>query len=89
MHTGSLPWRNCKCTDSGLDRMMKMKIKTSPYDLFYNMPIEYSQILDHIKSTPQDNSIDYRYIESLFRSVAYSNKFKIDNTFDWKNVQSL
>ena len=26
LHTGSLPWRHCKCNDSGLDKMMKMKI---------------------------------------------------------------
>lgn len=40
--TGSLPWKNFKPTDIGLEKMMKMKIKFSPYDLFKTMPIEYA-----------------------------------------------
>ena len=40
--TGTLPWKNCKPTDAGLDKMMKIKVKMSPYDLFYQMPIEYA-----------------------------------------------
>ena len=77
--TGNLPWKHCKANDSGLDKMMKLKMKISPYDLFYEMPIEYAQILEHIKTTPTEAQCDYRYIETLFRSVAYNQKFKIDN----------
>lgn len=65
--TGNLPWKNLKPTDAGLDKMMKMKMKFSPYDLFSMMPIEYAQILDHIKSLPNDSPCDYRYIEGLFK----------------------
>jgi hypothetical protein len=42
LFTGSLPWKNCKTTDAGLDKMLKLKIKCSPYDLFHSMPIEYA-----------------------------------------------
>ena len=65
--TGSLPWKNCKPNDAGLEKMMKIKLRISPYDLFEKMPIEYAQILESIKMTPNDQSIDYQYIETLFR----------------------
>eukprot|EP00347_Sterkiella_histriomuscorum_P001694 403371036 len=81
--TGTLPWKNCKASDAGLDKMLKMKAKISPYELFEKMPIEYAQIMEHIKNQPQDQNCDYGYMESLLRSVAYKQKFKIDNVFDW------
>ena len=33
---GTLPWKNCKASDSGLDKMLKLKLKISPYELFVN-----------------------------------------------------
>ena len=51
---GSLPWKNCKANEAGLDKMMKIKMRISPYDLFEMMPIEYAQILESIKMTPND-----------------------------------
>ena len=42
LHTGTLPWKNCKANDIGLDKMMKLKMKISPYDLFENMPIAFA-----------------------------------------------
>lgn len=83
LHTGNLPWKNCKATESGLEKMMQLKLKTSPFELFAHMPPEYAQILDHIRTTPQEAQCDYRYIEGLLKSVAHNNKFKIDNVFDW------
>lgn len=32
--TGSLPWKNFKANEAGLEKMMKYKIKISPFDLF-------------------------------------------------------
>lgn len=32
--TGTLPWKSYKSTDIGLEKMMKYKIKISPFDLF-------------------------------------------------------
>jgi len=81
--TGSLPWKNLKPTDAGLEKMMKMKVKISPYDLFSALPIEYAQILDYLKNSAADVSCDYRYIENLFRQAASTAKFKLDNRFDW------
>jgi casein kinase I family protein HRR25 len=40
--TGNLPWKNFKATDIGLEKMMKLKMKISPYDLFHQMPIEFA-----------------------------------------------
>jgi casein kinase I homolog HRR25 len=68
--TGSLPWKNLKPTDIGLEKMMKMKVKISPYDLFSSMPTEYAQILDHIRSSAPDSTPDYKFIEGLFKQVA-------------------
>jgi hypothetical protein len=68
--TGNLPWKNYKPTDVGLEKMMKLKIKISPYDLFQGLPIEFAQILDNIKSSSQEANPDYRYIEGLFKQVA-------------------
>lgn len=65
--TGNLPWKNFKPTDIGLEKMMKLKMKISPFDLFHSMPLEYAQILDHIKSTPSDTPCDYKYMDSLLR----------------------
>ena len=42
MATGNLPWKNLKPTEPGLEKMMKIKVKISPYDLFATMPIEYA-----------------------------------------------
>ena len=81
--TGSLPWKILKPNEAGLEKMLKIKMKISPYDLFSTMPVEYAQIMDHIKTTPNDGSIDYRYIEDLFKQVGYNQKFRIDNRFDW------
>ena len=81
--TGTLPWKNCKATDVGLDKMLKCKMKISPYDLFFPLSIEFGQILEHIKTQVTETSCDYRYIESIFKSIAYNYKFKIDNQFDW------
>lgn len=81
--TGSLPWKNLKTTDAGLDKMYKTKIKISPYELFCSMPIEFAQILEYIKKLTSDDSIDYLYIEKLLRQVAVSHKFKLDLKFDW------
>ena len=63
--------------------MLKMKLKISPYDLFAELPIEYAQILENIKNQSTDSSCDYGYIETLFKSVAYKARFRIDNMFDW------
>lgn len=87
--TGSLPWKNLKPTDAGLEKMMKMKVKMSPYDLFVNMPFEYSQIMDYIKNSTSDGIVDYRYIENLLKQTAASAKFKLDNRFDWMQGQAL
>ena len=40
-------------------------------------------MLEHIKSTPSEAACDYRYIESMLRSVGYNLKFKIDYNFEW------
>lgn len=48
------------------------------------MPVEFAQILDSIKSQPNEAAVDYRFIEELFKQVAYNQKFKIDNRFDWQ-----
>lgn len=40
--TGNLPWKNFKPTDVGLEKMMKLKMKISPYDLFHQMPSEFA-----------------------------------------------
>jgi casein kinase I homolog HRR25 len=40
--TGSLPWKNFKATEIGLEKMMKYKIKISPFDLFQEMPVEFA-----------------------------------------------
>lgn len=40
--TGTLPWKNCKPSDAGLDKMLKMKVKISPYDLFITLPMEFA-----------------------------------------------
>jgi hypothetical protein len=32
---------------------------------------------------PSEQLVDYGYIDTLLRSVAYKQKFKIDNVFDW------
>lgn len=61
--TGSLPWKNLKTNDVGLDKMLKAKLKISPYDLFGHMPIEFAQILEYIKRLKSDDNIDYIYIE--------------------------
>jgi hypothetical protein len=61
--TGTLPWKNFKANETGLDKMMKAKMKISPYELFGYMPIEFAQILDYIKQLTSDASIDYQYIE--------------------------
>ena len=81
--TGSLPWKNCKGNDAGLDRMLKMKLKISPYDLFEEVPIEYAQILENIRNQTSEMPCDYGFIETLFKSVAFKAKFRIDNQFDW------
>lgn len=81
--TGSLPWKNLKPTDVGLEKMMKMKMKISHYDLFATLPSEFCQIMDNIKSTSPESNPDYRFIEGLFKQIASQNKFKIDNKFDW------
>lgn len=39
--------------------------------------------MEHIKTTPTEGQCDYRYIESMFKSVASNLKIKIDNQFDW------
>jgi hypothetical protein len=39
---GTLPWKSCKSNDTGLDKMMKMKLKISSYELFQGMPSEYT-----------------------------------------------
>jgi hypothetical protein len=51
------------------------------------MPGEFAQILDHVRSTPPETGCDYRYIESLFKSVAHTYKFKIDTQFDWNTMK--
>ncbi|CDW84408.1 protein kinase domain containing protein [Stylonychia lemnae] len=81
--SGTLPWKNCKATDAGLDKMLKMKLKIQPYDLFAGQPTEFCQIMEHLRNQPSEQIIDYGYIDSLLRSVAYKSKFKIDNVFDW------
>ena len=35
---GTLPWKNCKASDAGLDKMLKIKAKISPYELFQGLP---------------------------------------------------
>jgi hypothetical protein len=87
--TGSLPWKNLKPNDAGLEKMMKMKVKTSPYDLFVNMPFEYSQIMDYIKNSCSDGIVDYRYIENLLKQTSVSGKFKLDNKFDWMQAPTV
>jgi hypothetical protein len=48
--TGTLPWKTCKSTDAGLDKMLKMKMKISPYELFASpFTNEYCMIMEHIK----------------------------------------
>ncbi len=32
--TGSLPWKHFKSNEVGLEKMMKLKMKTNPYTLF-------------------------------------------------------
>jgi hypothetical protein len=65
--TGGLPWKNFKATEVGLEKMMKYKIKISPFDLFSEMPVEFAQVLDYVKNIPSDSTIDYQYIETLFK----------------------
>lgn len=81
--TGSLPWKNCKANDQGLDKMLKIKLKISPYDLFNDLPIEFAQVLENIKNQSTDSSCDYGFIETLFKSVAFKARFRVDNQFDW------
>jgi serine/threonine protein kinase len=68
--TGNLPWKNCKANDQGLDKMMKMKVKIDPFELFASLPLEFAQIMEYIKGIGSDSLVDYRYIESLFKQVA-------------------
>jgi serine/threonine protein kinase len=88
---GKLPWQDTKNIpgnpENKLERyefIKNLKISTSGGDLCEDLPIEFKQYMDYVRSLKFEQTPDYTYLKNLFKNLMYKHRYDYDYQFDWK-----
>ncbi|OHT14353.1 CK1 family protein kinase [Tritrichomonas foetus] len=92
---GTLPWagidrkdenHDCDCKYEGkYDKMISMKLYTSPDKLCQDLPKEFSQYLTAVSSLEFEEEPKYSDYRLMFRKLFIRCQFSYDYKYDWSN----
>lgn len=85
---GGLPWQGIEAAtkQQKYDRIMQKKMLTSPDDLCYGFPAEFSVFLKYARALRFDDKPDYSYLRKLFRDLFVREGYQYDYIFDWDEI---
>lgn len=83
--TGTLPWAHLRGLNN-LDRVRDIKVDYMGDRLVRNLPAEFKQILDHIKSLNYADRPDYSLLHRIMKQLYESEGGAADTPFDWMLV---
>jgi len=85
---GDLPWQGirAKTKEEKYQKIMEVKIATTPEELFKGLPEEFVTIFQYCRSLQFDEKPDYAYVKSLFKKISEFLKFDHDYNYDWNYV---
>lgn len=90
---GNLPWQGLKeKTKEELNiRILDMKEKTKTEELGVNLPIQFSELLEHAKNLKYEEQPDYNLFKKKMKEVVCinSNESEFDKIYDWTNKQKV
>jgi len=61
--TGTLPWKNLKTNEAGLQKMQMLKRKVPTTQLCEGTTEEFMRIVDYLRNLPEEAELDYHFIE--------------------------
>lgn len=82
---GSLPWQGLKAATKRqkYDRIMEKKMTTPNNILCKELPGEFLEYMNYIKTLRFDDKPDYPYLRKLFRDLFKKENYRYDYVFDW------
>lgn len=88
---GSLPWQGIKAESREQKEKLILERKQSAeeYGLFKDLPEEFKEYFEHVRSLRSDETLDYAYLRRLFRNLFRRNSFEYDYVFDWTELKFL
>ena len=90
---GNLPWQGLKeKTKEELNiRILDMKEKTKTEELGVNLPIQFSELLEHAKNLKYEEQPDYNLFKKKMKEVVCinGNESEFDKIYDWTNKQKV
>lgn len=80
-----LPWQGIQCRGrkQKYDRICESKLSTPVTQLCKNLPMEFMLYINYCRHLRYDETPDYSFVRSLFRSVLKTFNQKYDLIFDW------
>lgn len=86
---GSLPWQGLEASTKKekYKLVFEKKSNTSIESLCQNFPKEFQTYLEYCRSLRFDQKPDYSYLKRLFDDVLKRKGMKMDNVFDWSNIE--
>jgi serine/threonine protein kinase len=83
--TGTLPWAHLRGLNN-LDRVRDIKVEYMGEKLVRNLPAEFGQILNHIKSLGYADRPDYGQLHRIMKNLYESEGGDLNTPFDWMLV---
>jgi hypothetical protein len=82
---GSLPWQGLKAeTEAELkEKIRQKKASMSGKELCRDLPDEFANYIDYIRSLPYGRKPDYVHLRAKFRQLFSKKGVKYDKVFDW------
>ena len=78
---GQLPWQGLEVKTKQEKEKLILEMKQAAEGLFDNLPNEFSQYFQHVRSSTK--KMDYVYLRGLFCKLFQRNGWKNDHVFDW------
>lgn len=89
LRRGDLPWSN-QPGDTKKEKyanILSKKTGTSLGELLYGFPKQFAEYLRYVRALSFDETPNYEYLRSLFRSLYFERGYPMDMIFDWEVQQ--
>jgi hypothetical protein len=85
LSNGALPWMHLKVSDKRkkYEMIAMRKINIVPRDLCQNLPKQYLDMYNYVRSLKFDEKPDYLYLRAQIRSAFVKRRYQYDYVYDW------
>lgn len=85
LYKGNLPWQNLQnVSDKEKTKVVgRMKMQIEIQDLCKDMPSEFAQFFEYVKSLQFKSNPDYKFLISLIRKCGKDKDMEFDYKYDW------